>query len=80
MIARTKYKVQFFEHFLIHDTSTQRLRCLAEKFVSTIFKRRIKLNNVENYEDEIRSFCVRQEKEFPGRGCMYPGLAQLCVK
>lgn len=26
------------------------------------------------------SFCVRQEKEFPGRGCMYPGLVQLCVK
>lgn len=26
------------------------------------------------------SFCVRQEKEFPGRGCMYPGMAQLCVK
>lgn len=21
------------------------------------------------------SFCVRQEKEFPGRGCMYPDLS-----
>lgn len=40
------------------------------------------MNNViENYnEDETCSFCVRQEKEFPGRGCMYPGEVQLRVK
>ena len=35
---------------------------------------------LENYVDETCSFCVRQEKEFPGRGCMYPGATQLRVK
>lgn len=58
------------KNYLLSRVLYIRLTCHYKKVMS----------NVKNCEDEICSFCVRQEKEFPGRGCMYPGMAQLYIK